>query len=127
MGCKSRPKINYTMLRPAESRVESYLAEIVRSTSRNRRYQIIRSLYALSRRLAPSIFLKAINRSLKHQLYDVSRLEIIAGYILNEENLGPFQIDVDPDHRSRESYLEGEITDVPNLEFFSRKYGGNDG
>jgi transposase len=107
--------------------VEEYLSQIRKGSSLKYRYREIRNLYALYRRLAPSVFLKTIIRALSYGVYEVDRLEGISIHILKEENLVIPDPDIAPDFDQRESYLEGKIIDVPDLSYYRNKYGGEYG
>lgn len=107
--------------------VEEYLEKIRRGTSINYRYREIRKLHTLYRRLAPSIFLQTIKRSIEYGLYEVDRLEGISIHILRGEGMTMPDPDITPGYDQRESYLEGKATEIPDLSFYEKKYGGDCG
>lgn len=103
--------------------VSKYLQCLIKGTSTNRKYQVVKRLHSLHCRLTPSLFLKAVTRSIKYNLYDIRRLEEISIQILKSENLEIPDLLFDHDYESRENYQEGETTDGADLDCYEAKYG----
>jgi hypothetical protein len=110
------------ILKNINEEVSKYLQCLIKGTSTNRRYQVVKRLYSLHRRLTPSLFLKAVTRSLNYNLYDIKRLEEISIQILKSENLEIPDPLVDYDYEDRDSYKEGEATDDADLTCYETKY-----
>lgn len=100
-----------------------YLQHLIKGTSTNRKYKIVKRLHSLHCRLTPSLFLRAVTRSLKYNVYDVKRLEEISIQILKSENLEIPDPVVDYEYENRDSYQEGETTDDADLACYETKYG----
>jgi len=115
------------VLRSLGEDVNKYLDGIIKGTSTNRKYQSIKRLHSLHCRFTPSLFLKSIVRSLKYNVYDVSRLEEISIQILKSENLEIPDPVINYDYEGRENYKEGEFTDCVDLSTYEDKYGGKNG
>jgi hypothetical protein len=105
--------------------IGQYLQHLIKGTSTNRKYQVVKRLHSLHCRLTPSLFLKAVTRSLKYNLYDIKRLEEISIQILKSENLEIPDLIVNHDYENRENYQEGETTDDADLACYEDKYGSN--
>ena len=111
-----------TQLRSLGERCEVYLEGALKTCSKNKKYKAIRSLFLLHKRLNTDLFMKAIERSIKHGIYDVDRLEAIATCILKNDDLKTPEVEISQEYENRESYLQGEFTTPPELESYAEKY-----
>lgn len=82
------------------------------------RHRFLRGLWSLNRRLTASVFSLSIERALRYRIVELSTLENIAWYCLSlgEERLP--DVEVDESFRERPAYLEGSLTDEPDLSIY---------
>lgn len=111
------------ILKDLGDEVSVYLDFLIKGSSLNRKYQVVRRLYSLHCRLTPSLFMKSIRRSLAYGLYDIKRLEEISIQLLRGEVLEIPEVLIDYEYEGRESYQEGETTDEADLTCYELKYG----
>jgi transposase len=107
--------------------VAIYLKSLIKGTSSNRRYQVVRQLYSLHLKLSPDLFIETIKRSLKYCLFDIKRFEATAFEILKNDGLQMPIIETSIGLEDKESYLEGQFTDVTELKSYDQRYGGTGG
>jgi transposase len=79
------------------------------------RHQFLRKLHGLSRRMTTSLFIITIERAHKYKITDMATIERIAALYLTEGAERLPLADVDEDFRRRDTYLEGRLTDPPEL------------
>jgi hypothetical protein len=79
------------------------------------RHQHLRRLLALSQRMSPELFARAVERAHRYGITDLATLEKIARLLLKDEG-GPLPLpSIDPSFRDRPAYREGSLTDSPDL------------
>ena len=78
------------------------------------RHQFLRKLYGLSRKMTKSLFIASIERAHTYQITDMTTIERIAALQITEAIEIPTP-DVDEAFRQREAYLQGRLTDPPEL------------
>jgi hypothetical protein len=83
-----------------------------------KRHGFLRKLHALCRRMTPGLFVNTIERAFKYRVDSIETLENIAFLLMRQENLEPPLVEVDEDFRRREAYLEGYLTDQPDLSIY---------
>jgi len=79
------------------------------------RHRFLRSLLALSRKMTPDLFLKSIERAAKYRIQDIHTIERIAILLLQQTTNTLPLVQVDEDFTQREAYLEGFLTDAPDI------------
>lgn len=83
-----------------------------------KRHGFLRKLFALSRRMTPSLFITSIERAHKYRITDVATIERIAALNITQGSpLLPFA-QIDDDFRQRDTYQEGRLTDPPDLSMY---------
>ena len=102
-------------LRAIGPAVDAYLNEALR-TKGQERHRFLRSLFALSRKMSAELFIKSIERAAKYRINDIQTIERIAVLSLQESPL-PEAI-VDEHFITREAYLEGALTETPDLTIY---------
>ena len=82
------------------------------------RHHLVRQLLALSRKMSADLFLKSLERALKYRITSLEVIERIAFLYLQQGagELPPAQ--VDEAFRQREAYLEGSLTEPPDLSIY---------
>ncbi len=107
------------VLRDASEEVNAYL-NFALEHGVKQRHRFIRQLYGLHRKLAVSIFVKAIIRALKYRITEIKTIESIA--ILEMKSGGyeaPF-VEIDHKFTKRESYREGCFSDKADLSKYDK-------
>ena len=79
------------------------------------RHNMIRRLFALARTMTQALFVKSIERALKYEITAVETIERIALLYVHEGAEVLPSVEVDESFRQREAYLEGNLTDEPDL------------
>lgn len=101
-------------LRSVSSTVCAYLDFILKGTGALRHRQV-RELYKLYRRLSQNLFERVVERAYKYKVDDVRSLDDIARLLAREDaNFIP-DAPYDVGYEEREQYLEGRMTDLPDL------------
>ncbi len=85
------------------------------------RHQFLRKLHSLRGRMTESLFITSIERAHKYKITDMATIERIAALHITEGVQMLPLADVDEDFRQRDAYLQGRLTDTPEL----WKYGEN--
>lgn len=82
------------------------------------RHGFVRKLFRLSRKQTVALFIASIERAHKYRITDMATIERIAALNITQ-GIGalPFT-EIDEDFRQRDSYLEGRLTDAPDLSIY---------
>lgn len=104
-------------LRSMSESVNAYL-DFALNPKGIKRHGFLRKLFALSRKMTQALFIKSIERAHKYKITDMATIERIATLSITQgiETL-PFA-QIDEDFRQREIYLEGRLTDPPDLSIY---------
>jgi transposase len=94
--------------------VGQYLDAVLKPKGIERHNQV-RKLFALSRKMTPNLFEKSIERALKYDVTAVEVIERIAFLYVHQGSDTLPSVDVDENYLQREAYLEGSLTDEPDL------------
>ena len=82
------------------------------------RHRFLRELFALSRKVTPSVFVEALTRARRYRVVQMETLHRIAWLCMSQgQQLLPF-VDEDEDFRQRPAYQEGFLTDEPDLSVY---------
>ena len=82
------------------------------------RHHLVRQLLALSRKMSADLFLKSLERALKYRITSLEVIERIA-YLYLQQGAGDLPLaQVDEAFRQREAYLEGSLTEPPDLSIY---------
>lgn len=84
------------------------------------RHRFIRELFALTGRMPNSVFIQAIERALRYQIASLETVERIALLCMTQDVPNLPRFEVDEAYREREAYLEGDLTDSPDLSIYDR-------
>jgi hypothetical protein len=101
--------------------VAAYL-DFVREARGIQRHRFTRQLFALSRKVPGSVFVKAIKRALRYRIVDLSIVERILWLCLREEDQPLPEADVDEEFHKRPAYQEGCLTDPPDLSIYDQRF-----
>ena len=111
---KRAPEIEKKKLKEIGAEVENYLTFISnkKGIQENR---LLRQLYSLSLKITSHLFIKTIKRALHYRITDIKTIERIAILLMKEGDYEMPQAEVNLDFHTRESYLDGYLTDEVDL------------
>jgi hypothetical protein len=104
-------------LRGLGSDVAAYLDYVIRTVT-IQRHRFIRELFALSRKVTAAVFVETAQRALRYRILDMATVERIAWFCMSQGEERIFDVDVDDSYRQRPAYLEGCLTDEPDLSLY---------
>ena len=79
------------------------------------RHAFLRRLLALSQKMTAELFRKSVHRASQYRITSLETLERIAGLYFKEATAELPLAEVDEGFRQRAAYLEGALTDQPDL------------
>ena len=82
------------------------------------RHRFTCQLFALSRQLTENVFLETVRRALHYRITDLVVVERIAWLCTTQGQPWIPDVEVDDNYRQRPAYLEGRITDAPDLSIY---------
>ena len=104
-------------LRAMSESVSAYLDFVLKPMGL-KRHGFLRKLFALSRKMTHALFLQSIERAHKYKITDIATIERIAALNINQGARSlPFS-EIDEDFRRRDTYMEGRLTDLPDLSIY---------
>ena len=112
-------------LRALSPAVGAYL-DFVLKEGGIQRHRFVRELFALMGRLPNSVFIQAIERALRYQIASLETVERIALLYMTQDVPRLPSVEVDEAYREREAYLEGSLTDAPDLTIYDGLLEGDD-
>ena len=74
----------------------------------------------MSRQLTENVFLEAVRRALHYRITDLAVVERIAWLCTTQGQPWIPDVEVDDNYRQRPAYLEGRITDAPDLSIYDK-------
>jgi transposase len=90
------------------------------------RHNFLRQLWTLSRRMTPELFLQTIERAAKYRISSIETIERIA-LLQMTQGLGPLPAaEIDQTFQQREAYLEGSLTEQPDLSIYDQPHPETD-
>ena len=107
-------------LRAMSPAVAGYLDFVLKGEGGIQRHRFIRELFALTSRMPNSVFIQSIKRALRYQITSIETVERIALLHMTQDVPRIPSVDVDEAYREREAYLEGSLTDAPDLSIYDR-------
>jgi transposase len=107
-------------LRAMSPAVVGYLDFILKQAFGVQRHRFIRELFALAGRIPNSVFLQAVERALRYRITTMDTIERIALLHMTQDVPRLPPVDVDEAYLDREAYLEGSLTDAPDLSIYDR-------
>lgn len=82
------------------------------------RHRFLRELFALSRQVTPTVFVRALQRALRYRVFHLETLQRIAWFCMSQSDEHVPDADVDETFRQRPAYQEGCLTDEPDLSLY---------
>jgi transposase len=104
-------------LRALGSEVAAYLDYALQAPG-IQRHRFLRELFAFSRQLTGTVFVKMARRALRYRIVDLDALRRIAWYCMSQEGLPLPEADVDENLQQRPAYREGYLTEEPDLSIY---------
>jgi len=106
-------------LRAMDERVSRYL-DFVLKPKGIERHHFLRQLFALSQQMNPAVFIPSVERALHYRIESLDTLRRIALLYMNASEHPLPAVDIDRSFCTRESYLEGRLTDAPDFSRYDR-------
>ena len=79
-----------------------------------------RELFAFSRKVTSSVFLKTIQRAQRYRIVDLATVRRIAWLCISQPEDALPEAVVDEDFQQRSAYQEGCLTDLPDLSVYDQ-------
>lgn len=118
-NCKQPTQEEEKRLRAVSPGVDAYLSFALKLMG-IARHRFIRELFALSRQMTPTLFIRTVERALRYRIADIETLRRIAQlYLVQGEPLLP-QPAVDEGFRDRDAYRQGHLTDAPDFSQYDK-------
>ena len=111
-------------LRAIDPAINAYLDGVLQTKGPGR-HRFLRSLLALSRKMTPELFIKTIERAAKYRIQDIHTIERIAILYLQQGAQTLPVAPVDEQFTQREAYLEGSLTEAPDLSIYDPPQDNN--
>jgi hypothetical protein len=107
-------------LRAMSPAVAGYLDFVLKERDGIQRHRFIRELFALAGRMPNAVFIRSIERALRYRITGIETVERIALLHMTQDIPRLPSVDVDEAYREREAYLEGNLTDAPDLSIYDQ-------
>ena len=114
------------ILRSLDKTLDDYLNFAVPKSSKSK-HRFMRELFGLYRKVAPTVFIQAVQRALKYRITDISTIENIVILKLRDGDFNMPPLDIDQDYLQREAYIEGCFSDEADLSIYNEMEDENGG
>ena len=104
-------------LRALGSEAAAYLDYVIKNVTAQR-HRFVRELFALSRKITERVFVQTAQRALRYRILDMATVERVAWFCMSQGEERIFDVDVDDSYCQRPAYLEGCLTDEPDLSIY---------
>ena len=105
------------ILRSLDRTLDDYL-NFASPKSGKSKHRFIRELYGLHRKVAPTVFIQAVQRALKYRITDIATIENIVVLRLRDGDFSVPSPEIDPDFQNRDAYIEGCFSDEADLSIY---------
>jgi len=112
-------------LRAMGSDVSAYV-DYVLAAPGIQRHRLLRQHVCLSQKIPQELFVQAVARALRYRVTGFETLQRIAWFCLSQNGLDLPDVEIDEEYRQRAAYLEGYITDEPDLSRYDEPSPGTD-
>jgi len=112
-------------LRALGADVAAYLDYALKTVA-VQRHRFVRELFALSRKVTDAVFVETVQRALRYRILDMATIQRIAWFCMSQGEERVFDADVDDSYRERPAYLEGCLTDEPDLSIYDEMFRNDD-
>jgi hypothetical protein len=123
---RHQPRNRHRDARQEEQRLRAMGAEVtayldyVLAAPGVQRHRFTRELFALSRKMTHSVFVKTVQRALRYRIVDLATLGRIAWLCISQADDVLSEAEVDDDFQQRPAYQEGCLTDLPDLSVYDQ-------
>jgi hypothetical protein len=117
---KQGSQIEEQRLRTMGPEVVAYV-DYVLQTPGIQRHRFLRELLALSRKVPSAPFVEALTRARRYRVIELETLERIAWLLMSQAHQLLPEAEVDESFRERPAYLEGCLTDDPDLSIYDER------
>jgi hypothetical protein len=100
--------------------VATYLDFALSAPGVAQRHRFTRELFAFSRKVTSSVFLKTIQRAQRYRIVDLATVRRIAWLCISQPEDALPEAVVDEDFQQRSAYQEGCLTDLPDLSVYDQ-------
>lgn len=107
-------------LRAMDPAVNDYLDFSLNTKAGMGCHRFIRQLFAMMQQVSAELFVKTLCRGLRYGITDVTTLQRIALLYMNQADLTFPALEIDQSFTKREAYLEGHLTDAPDLSVYDK-------
>jgi len=105
------------ILRSLHKTLDAYLNFAVPKSGKAK-HRFIRELFGLYRKVAPTLFIQAVERALKYRITDIATIENIVILKLRDGDFNVAPPEIDRDYLNRDVYIEGCFADEADLSIY---------
>ncbi len=105
------------ILRSLDKALDDYLNFAVPQSAKPK-HRFIRELFGLYRKVAPTVFIQAVERALKYRITDIATIENIVILKLGGGDCNVPSPEIDQDYLNRDAYIEGCFSDEADLSIY---------
>jgi hypothetical protein len=105
------------ILRSLDKMLDDYLNFAVPKSGRPK-HRFIRELFGLYRKVAPTVFIQAVERALKYRITDIATIENIVILKLRGTDFNVLPPEIDQDYLTRDAYIQGRFADEADLSIY---------
>ena len=121
---KKPPETEEKHLRAMSESVSLYLDFALKPKGIERN-GLLRKLHALSLKITRSLFITSIERAHKYKIIDMATIERIVALNMTDGAISLPFAEVDENFQQRDAYLEGRLTDPPDLSIYKQPQEDN--
>lgn len=104
-------------LRALDPAVAAYV-DFALQTPGIQRHRFLRELFALSRKVTPTVFAEALTRARRYRVVQMETLQRIVWLCMSQGQAPLLDVEVDESFRQRPAYQDGFLTDEPDLSVY---------
>lgn len=105
------------ILRSLDKTLDDYLNFAVPQSGKPK-HRFIRELFVLYRKVAPTVFIQAVERAHKYRITDIATIENIVILKLRDGDFNAPTPEIDQDYLNRDTYIEGCFADEADLSIY---------
>jgi transposase len=107
------------ILRSQAKEINDYLDSLHKSKGKQR-HAFIRELFGLYKKISLPLFTETVKRALRYRITDIKTIERIAILKMNDTGYEVPLIEIDDEFENRQTYLEGRMSDKPDLSIYDK-------
>lgn len=125
-NCRQPTQQEESRLRAMAESVSAYL-DFALKPKGIERHGLVRKLFALSQKVTPALFIRSIERAHKYRITSLATIERIAFLFMSQGADRLPCVEIDEGFQEREAYLQGQLTDQPDLSIYENMLEESDG